>query len=128
MPVIIDQKVEHRLDACPCCGGSLQRCDRTRLIEEIPQDIKPEVTARTIHRDYWPTCKKRVEPKVPDAMPGATLGHHAVALSGFFHYGPGVSIGQARELLGGHLQKEVTAGALAPWHEQIQRQLLATAT
>jgi transposase len=139
-PVAIDHKVEHRLDACPCCGGGLQRCDgtRTRLIEDIPVDIKPEVTEHTIHRDYCPNCKKRVEPTVPDAMPGATLGHHAVALSGFFHYGLGVSIGQARDLLGGHLQMDVTAGglvsawqrmagALAPWYEQIHRQLLDTA-
>ena len=139
-PVAIDHKVEHRLGACPCCGGVLQRCNgtRTRLIEDIPVDIKPEVTEHTIHRDYCPKCKKHREPVVPDAMPGATLGHRAVALSGFFHYGLGVSIQQARDLLGGHLQMEVTAGglvsawqrmagALAPWYEQIHQQLLDTA-
>ncbi len=139
-PVAIDRKVEHRLDACPCCGGGLQRCDRTRtrLIEDVPVDIRPEVTEHTIHRDYCPNCKKHVEPAVPDAMPGATLGHHAIALSGFFHYGLGVSIQQARELLGGHLQMDITAGglvsawrrmagALAPWYEQVHQQLLATA-
>ncbi len=71
-------------------------------------------------------------------MPGATLGHHAVALSSYFHYGLGVSISQARDLLGGHLRLDVTAGglvsawqrmadALAPWYEQAHRQLLATA-
>ncbi len=39
-------------------------------------------------------CRKHVEPAVPDAMPDrATLGHHAVALSGFSHDGLGVSIG-----------------------------------
>jgi transposase len=139
-PITIDQKAEHRLDACPCCGGGLQRCDRTRtrFIEDIPLDIKPIVTEHTIHRDYCPHCKKHVEPVVPDAMPGATLGHHAVALSSFFHYGLGVSIQQARDLLGGHLQMGVSAGglvsawqrmagALAPWYEQIHQQLLATA-
>jgi transposase len=139
-PVVIDQKVEHRLDGCPCCGGELQRCDRTRtrLIEDIPQEIKPVVTEHTIHRDYCPACKKHVEPVVPDAMPNATLGHNAVALSSYFHYGLGVSIEQSRDLLGGHLQFEVTAGglvsawrrladALAPWYESIHKQLLATA-
>jgi transposase len=71
-PITIDQKAEHRLDACPCCGGGLQRCDRTRtrFIEDIPLDIKPIVTEHTIHRDYCPHCKKHVEPVVPDAMPG----------------------------------------------------------
>jgi transposase len=139
-PVTVDATAEHRLDACPCCGGGLQRCGRTRtrLIEDVPQDIKPVVTEHTIHRDYCPACKKHVEPVVPDAMPGATLGHHAVALSGFFHYGLGVSIQQARDLLGGHLRMGVSAGGLvsawqrmagvlAPWYEQVHEQLLATA-
>ncbi len=139
-PASVDVKVEHRLDACPCCGGDLQRCDRTRtrLVEDVPQDLKPVVTEHTVHRDYCPNCKKHVEPAVPDAMPNATLGHHAVALSSYFHYGLGVSIAQARDLLGGHLRLEVTAGglvsawqrmadALAPWYEQAHRQLLATA-
>lgn len=139
-PVEIDQKLDHRLDECPCCGGQLQRCKRTRtrLIEEIPQDITPVVTEHTIHRDYCPNCKKHVEPKVPDAMPNATLGHHAVALSGYFHYGLGLSIEQTRELLGGHLQMDVTAGglvsawqrmaaAIEPWYQSIHQQLLSTA-
>ena len=84
MPAAVDVKVEHRLAACPCCGGGLRRCDRarTRVVEDVPQDIKPVVTEHTAHRDYCPNCRKHVEPVVPDAMPGATLGHHAVALSG----------------------------------------------
>ena len=139
-PVRVDQTVEHRLDGCPCCGGQLRRCDRTRtrLIEEIPQDITPVVTRHTIHRDYCPNCKKHVEPAVPDAMPNATPGHHAVALSGFFHYGLGLSIEQSRDLLGGHLQMDVTAGglisawrrmadAISPWYDAIHDQLLDTA-
>ncbi len=91
--MVIDEKVEHRLDGCPCCGGQLQKCDRTRtrLIEDIPRDIKPVVTEHTIHRDHYPACTKHVEPVVPDAMPNATLGHHAVALSSWFHYGLGVA-------------------------------------
>jgi hypothetical protein len=46
-PVAIDAQVERRLGACPCCccGGGLPRCDRTRtrLIEDVPVDVKPEV-------------------------------------------------------------------------------------
>ena len=92
----------------------MQRCDRTRtrLTEDVPADVRPVVTEHTVHRDYCPNCKKHVEPAVPDAMPGATLGHRAVALSGYFHYGLGVSIAQARDLLGGHLRMDVTAGGL----------------
>jgi len=139
-PAKVDARVEHRLAACPCCGGKLQRCKRarTRVIEDIPQEITPVVTEHTIHRDYCPSCKKHVEPVVPDAMPNATLGHHVVALSSWFHYGLGVTIGQTRDILASHLHAAVTAGglldawgrmaaALRPWYEQIAEQLRDTA-
>jgi transposase len=139
-PEKIDERAEHRLDACPCCGGELQRCKRTRtrIIEDIPQEITPVVTEHTIHRDYCPSCKKHVEPVVADAMPNATLGHHVVALSSWFHYGLGVTIGQVRDILGSHLHTEITAGGLLagwqrlaetlfPWYEQIGREARAGA-
>lgn len=131
-PPKIDRRVEHRLEVCPCCAGPLQRCKRkrTRVIEDIPQEITPVVTEHTVHRDYCPKCKKHVEPVVPDAMPNAALGHHVIALSSWFHYGLGVTIGQVREILGSHLHTEITAGglldgwrrlaeALWPWYQQI---------
>jgi transposase len=131
-PASIDARVEHRLAACPCCGGALQRCrrTRTRIVEDIPKEITPVVTEHTVHRDYCPACRKHVEPVVPDAMPNATLGHHVVALSSWFHYGLGITIGQTRQILAAHLHADVTAGgllggwhrlaaALLPWYEQI---------
>jgi transposase len=131
-PVAIDQRVEHCLEVCPCCQGPLQRCKRTRtrIIEDIPKEITPVVTEHTIHRDYCPACGKHVEPVVPDAMPSATLGHHVIGLSSWFHYGLGVTIGQVQEILGSHLHTQITAGglldgwhrlaeALFPWYQQI---------
>ena len=131
-PAKIDAHVEHRLEVCPCCGGPVQRCKRTRtrIIEDIPEEITPQVTEHTIHRDYCPACKKHVEPVVPDAMPNATLGHHVIALSSWFHYGLGVTIGQVCDILTSHLHTQITAGglvsgwrrlaeALFPWYEQI---------
>jgi transposase len=139
-PPRIDARRGHRLGACPCCGGELRRCNRTRtrIIEDIPADITPVATEHTIHRDYCPACKKHVEPVVPDAMPNAALGHHVVALGGWFHYGLGVTIGQVRDILASHLHTAVTAGglvdawgrmaeALRPWYEQIVDQLRCTA-
>jgi transposase len=139
-PEKIDVRVEHRLEACPCCGGPVQRCNRTRtrIIEDIPQEITPIVTEHTIHRDYCPSCRKHVEPVVPDAMPGATLGHHVVALSSWFHYGLGVTIGQVQDILGSHLHTQITAGGLLagweklaqtmfPWYQQIAEQARAAA-
>jgi hypothetical protein len=131
-PATIDARQAHRLAACPCCAGPLQRCTRTRtrVIEDIPEQIRPVATEHAIHRDYCPACKKHVEPVVPDAMPGATLGHHVVALSSWFHYGLGTTVGQVRDILASHLHTAVTPGglldgwrrlaaALAPWYAQI---------
>jgi hypothetical protein len=131
-PAKIDARVEHRLQVCPCCGGPLQRCkrQRKRLVEDIPKEITPIVTEHTIHRDYCPSCKKHVEPVVGDAMPNATLGHHVIALSSWFHYGLGITIGQTRDILASHLHTQVSAGglldgwrrlaaAVEPWYQQI---------
>jgi len=131
-PTRIDQRRSHRLKRCPCCDGPLQRCrrQRTRLIEDIPEEIQPIVTEHTIHRDYCPRCKKHVEPVVPEAMPGATLGHQVNALTAWFHYGLGITIDQVVSILGYHLQTTLTPGGLVDawrrmaivllvWYEQI---------
>lgn len=139
-PQKIDRQEDHRLPSCPCCGGPLQRCRRTRarIIEDIPEQIQPIVTEHTIHRDYCPGCKKHVEPVVPDAMPNASLGHNVVALSSYFHYGLGLSINQCCEILGSTMSTKITPGglisawdrmaeALLPWYDQIADELRNTA-
>ncbi len=131
-PTRIDRRQSHRLKRCPHCEGQLQRCrrPRTRMIEDIPEDIQPLITEHTIHRDYCPKCRKHVEPAVPDAMPGATLGHQVLGLSGWFHYGLGITIDQIVDILGYHLQTRLTPGGLidawrrmatvlSAWYEQI---------
>ena len=99
-PKTITRHRTHRLKRCPHCDGRLQRCDRTRTrtTEDIPETVEPEVTEHTIHRDYCPKCKKHVEPVVPDAMPGATLGHHVIALTAWLHYGLNVQLTALRLL------------------------------
>ena len=131
-PTRIDQRKEHRLEVCPCCGGPLQRCrrTRTRLIEDLPEKLSAQVTEHTIHRDYCPACKKHVEPVVPDALPGATFGHRLVSFTSWCHYGLGVTLDQLVDILQYHLQTKLSAGGLiaawrrladilTPWYEQI---------
>jgi RNase P subunit RPR2 len=69
-PPVVNKHAEHRLEHCPDCGTKLNKRKQTRkrVIEDIPDNITPEVTEHTIHRDYCPKCKKIVEPVVPDAM------------------------------------------------------------
>jgi len=131
-PSRIDRRETHRLPRCPDCDGRLQRCrqTRTRIVEDIPEEVEPVVTAHTLHRDYCPRCKRHVEPVVPDALPGATLGHRVFGLTSWFHYGLGVTIDQVVQILSCHLQTRITPGGLvqgwhrlaevlAAWYEQI---------
>ena len=131
-PAQVDRREEHRAEVCPDCGGELQRCrrKRARTIEDILADLRTEVTEHTIHRDYCPVCKKDVEPAVPDALPNATIGHNLVALTGWLHYGIGVTTQQVLDLVGIHLHTRLSAGGVismwhrmgevfAPWYQEI---------
>jgi len=131
-PLRIDRRIEQRLKVCPCCGGALQRCNRTRtrITEDLPETLQPVVIEHTIHRDYCPSCKKHVEPVVRDALPHATLGHRIVGFSSWCHYGLGVTIDQLIDILQFHLQTKLSPGGLVagwqrladvltPWYEQI---------
>lgn len=139
-PAQIDCCEEHRAPCCPHCQGSLNRCEetRTRYIEDIPEGITPIVTEHMIHRDWCPRCQKLVEPKVPDALPGATLGHRTAVMTGWLHYGLGNTLSQIVDVFNCHLQMKLTGGgliqmwrrlqeALFPWYEQIQKEALDSA-
>lgn len=136
-PTRIDRTETHQLPACPNCGGELQRTGqtRTRIIEDIPDDLKAEAVEHTLHRDWCPNCQKQVEPKVPDALPHCTLGHRTVGLAAWLHYGLAVTISQIVAVFNQHLQLKLTAGGLmqmwhrlavvfGPWYEQIHRHCL----
>jgi len=134
-PPRIDRTVEHRAPCCPNCGGPLTRGPRTRkrTIEDLPETLRAEVVEHLIHRDYCPHCHRDVEPVVPDAMPNALIGHRLVTLTGWFHYGLGVTISQVIDILSHHLQTRLTAGGLVDawrrlalvlrsWYEEIAEQ------
>jgi len=139
VPERIDWQIEHRADRCPDCGGRLKRCQeaRTRYTEDIPE-VQPEVTEHTIHRDWCPKCRKKVEPPVADALPGSTLGNRVLVLSAWLHYGLGNTLSQIVEVFNFHLQLKLTPGGLVQmwyrlqailyaWYEQIQQQALRSA-
>jgi hypothetical protein len=78
-PEQVDRHESHQLPACPTCGGELTRTGRTRtrLVEDIPDDLRPEVVEHTIHRDWCPCCRKQVEPQVRDAL-SVTVSNRAI--------------------------------------------------
>ena len=139
-PARIDRRQEHRAEVCPECGGPLQRCQetRTRYTEDIPADIQPVVTEHTIHRDWCPRCKKKVEPVLSEALPGATLGNRVLVLSAWLHYALGNTLWQIVEVFNFHLSFNVTPGGLVQmwrrlaeilcvWYEAIQQEALDSA-
>ena len=118
-PTRIDRREAHSLAACPKCHGPVRTCrsSRTRVIEEIPQDITPVVTEHTIHRYWCPQCRDTVEPVVADALPGSTIGLRVVALSAWLHYLLGTTLAQIIDVFNFHLQFKLSAGGLVSmWH------------
>lgn len=138
-PARIDWQVEHRADRCPDCGSRLKRCAETRVryTEDLPQ-VQPEATEHTIHRDWCPQCRHKVEPPVTAALPGSTLGNRVLALSAWLHYALGNTLSQIVEVFNFHLQLKITPGGLVQmwqrlqellygWYEQIQQEALESA-
>lgn len=119
-PENITHHVEHVATCCPDCGGKLRRrrnTTRKRYTEDIPETITPEVTEHVIHQDFCPKCRKVVEPVVPDAMPGATIGHRTVVLSAFLHYLVGTTISQIVDIFNTQFYFKLTPGGLVhAWH------------
>lgn len=126
-PVRIHRRHEHKLDRCCKCGRALRpepTRTRTRVIEDIPE-IEVVVTEHTIHASYCGTCKEIVEPVVPDALSGSTIGHHLVALTAWLHYGLGQTLSQIVAVLNFHLQFQVSEGGLVQMWRRLQEILYA---
>lgn len=139
-PEQIHHRKKHRADRCPDCNSRLKRCaeTRTRYTEDIPENLEAEVTEHTIHRDWCPQCKRKVEPPIPDALSGATLGNRTLVLTAWLHFALGNTLSQIIEVFNFHLQMKLTQGGLVqmwhrlaevlyPWYEEIGRQALRSA-
>ena len=126
-PTRIDRHEEHSLSACPTCQGPVRPCrgSRTRIIEDIPADISPVVTEHTIHRSWCPHCKTTVEPTVPDALPGSTIGLRVVVLSAWLHYLLGTTLAQILDVFNFHLQFQLSCGGLIQMWRRLREILLA---
>jgi hypothetical protein len=103
----------------PCRGS------RTRVVEDIPTDITPVVTEHTIHRSWCPHCKTTVEPTVPDALPGSTIGLRVVVLSAWLHYLLGTTLAQIIDVFNFHLQFKLSSGGLIQMWRRLREVLLA---
>jgi transposase len=121
-PLRIDRREDHTLSACPRCQGPVRPCrsSRRRVIEDIPADITPVVTAHTIPRFWCPACRQTVEPVVTDALPGATIGLRVVVLSAWLHYLLGTTLAQILDVFNFHLHFELSAGGLISMWQRLR--------
>jgi transposase len=139
-PPRIDRREEHTLSACPKYHGPVRPCrsSRTRVIEDIPADIAPVVTEHTIHRSWCAQCRDTVEPVVPDALPGSTIGLRVAVLSAWLHYLLDTTLAQIIDVFNFHLQFQLSSGGLVQrwhrlreillaWYLEIQTQALESA-
>ena len=131
-PERIDRREEHLLKRCPDCGGPVsptKAAPRRRVIEDI-EATRVVATEHTIHSHYCPRCHKRVEPKVTQALPKATIGNRTVALTSWLHYGLGNTTSQVAQVLNSLFHFPISPGGLTqmwaraaeilePWHKQI---------
>ncbi|HMB03728.1 MAG TPA: IS66 family transposase [Isosphaeraceae bacterium] len=126
-PPRIDRCEEHTLSACPKCHGPVRPCRsaRTRVVEDIPADITPVVTEHTIHRYWCPQCRDTVEPVVPDALPGSSIGLRVVVLSAWLHYLLGTTLAQIVDVFNFHLQFKLSPGGLVSMWQRLREVLLA---
>jgi len=138
-PIAIDRREEHTLGRCPECDGPVgaPHEGRRRVVEDIEQ-TRVVATEHTIRSHWCPRCKKRVEPRVVDALPKSTIGNRALVLSSWLHYGLGQTTSQIVSVFdslfhfpvsGGGLaqQWQRVAGILAPWYQSLADQARASA-
>lgn len=131
------KKVQLELGVCPNCGGNHlvkskgPSAKRTRIIEDIPSDFKPEVTEYELPRYYCPDCHQRVEPKVPDALPQSMLGNRLVVMTAWLHYIVCNTLEQIVDTFAYAMKISFTGSALTqmwsriatilkPWYESIR--------
>lgn len=83
IPERIDYVKQLILKRCPYCNtrllGDTQEI-RSRHVTDIKLTSKVKNTRYDIHRKYCPTCKKLVEPAVPNVLPHARFGLNLMLL------------------------------------------------
>lgn len=89
IPERIDFVKVHNPDRCPHCRTKLGETQeiRQRVVTDIKLVYKVKNTQHDIHRKYCPTCKKIVEPEVPNVLPHARFGLNLMLLVMYLRLG-----------------------------------------
>jgi transposase len=87
-------------EACPDCGGSLQKkgC-RQRTVLDV-QPLRPERLHYLLEEKYCLRCRRTVRPRAPGVLKRNLLGNALLAHAAVQHYVFGVTLGQLQIQLG----------------------------
>jgi transposase len=120
-----DREEDHTLTRCPHCEGGV-RPVRDTTFEPVcrfryVEDVLPGTSEVAKHRvrQYWcRRCKRKVEPAVTAALPGATLGIRVMVWSAVQHFVHATPTLKIVAMLRSEYGFEVTSGGLhAAWHK-----------
>lgn len=89
IPERVDFIEEHNPSRCRHCRTKLGETQevRQRYVTDIKIVVKVKNTQHNIHRKYCPTCKKIVEPEVPNVLPRARFGLNLMLLVMYLRLG-----------------------------------------
>lgn len=101
IPERIDCVKEHNPSRCPHCHTKLGATQeiRKRYVTDVRLVSKVKNTQHNIHRKYCPTCKKIVEPEVPNVLPHARFGLNLMLLVMYLKLGLRLSGNKVCEFL-----------------------------
>src|SRR3989338_2611995 len=101
IPARIDCIKEHKLSRCPECNTKLGATQeiRSRYVTDVKLVSRVKNTQHNIHRKYCPTCKKIVEPDVPNVLPHARFGLNLMLLVMYLRLGLRLPGNKVREFL-----------------------------
>lgn len=101
IPERIDRIKEHNSSNCPHCRTKLGATQeiRKRYVTDIKLIVKVTNTQHNIHRKYCPTCKKIVEPEVPNVLPHARFGLNLMLFIMYLRLGLRLPGNKVREFL-----------------------------
>lgn len=101
IPARIDFIKEHNPSRCPHCNTKLGATQeiRQRYVTDIKLVARVKNTQHNIHRKYCTTCKKMVEPEVPNVLPHARFGLNLMLLVMYLRLGLRLPGNKVREFL-----------------------------
>jgi len=136
IPARIDYIKEHKLSRCPECSTKLGATQeiRQRYVTDVKLVSRVRNTRHDIHRKYCPTCKKIVEPEVPNVLPHARFGLNLMLLVMYLRLGLRLPGNKVKEFLFTMYNLSISEGeivhilkqlviAFGPYYAQLEKMI-----